>query len=124
MKNTVWTDATLARLRVLWIAGHSARAIAIAMGLNKSTVARKALAIGLPARTPGILRTPRAAVSVAPHVHVAPPAPSLPGGCRWPTNPEGQPWTECGAPRRAPNGPYCDAHAERAYVKTSPWKTP
>lgn len=124
MKNTVWTDANIARLRDLWTAGHSARSIALAIGVNKSTVANKAFSIGLPPRTSGILRTPRAAPTVAPHAHVAPPAPSMPGGCRWPTSADGQPWTQCDAPRRAANCPYCPTHADIAYVKSSPWKMP
>jgi GcrA cell cycle regulator len=61
-----WTDATIARLRVLWDEGHSTAEIGHMMGVSKNAIVGKAHRLGLkarpsPIRRDGAPRAPRAA---------------------------------------------------------------
>ncbi len=141
-----WTDDAIARLRALWVEGHSTAEIGRRMAISKNAVVGKAHRLGLEARPSPIRReesdgTPRsapprrvvgptlpplaaAASSPARSEASAPrvvPASSSPGpraqSCCWPL---GEPGTAsfhfCGA-GALPGKPYCAEHAAVAYVK-------
>lgn len=141
-----WTEETIARLRALWAEGHSTAEIGRRMGISKNAVVGKAHRLQLAARPSPIRRgeeAPRRPASARRPPSPAPmaseplhsrlderPAPpslravapatrsaarSIP--CCWPIGEPGNPdFRFCDEPAIA-GKPYCDAHAQLAYVK-------
>ena len=134
-----WSEDAIAQLRALWMEGHSTAEIGRRMGVTKNAVVGKAHRLKLCAR-PSPIRHERRAdarprparaskTAPAPSTElVAPvarpalrPVPSVAFGrvspCCWPI---GEPGTRsfrfCDADT-LPNKPYCDTHAQLAYVR-------
>lgn len=131
-----WTPARISTLMALWAEGISTLEIGRRLGVTKNAVVGKVHRLGLPKRQSPINSTPRKrepkpdnARRVAPRQVQKPK--EVPQGtifgmenlsagmCNWP---EGEPGTEhfnfCGQPA-VEGKPYCEAHCERAYVRTS-----
>ncbi len=135
-----WGEDAIAQLRALWMEGHSTAEIGRRMGVTKNAVVGKAHRLKLCARPSPIRHERRAdarprparAGKTAPapgtEAATAPlsraplrPVPSVAFGrvspCCWPI---GEPGTRsfrfCDADT-LPNKPYCDTHAQLAYVR-------
>ena len=140
-----WSEDAIAQLRALWTEGHSTAEIGRRMGVTKNAVVGKAHRLKLSARPSPIRHerqaepTPRAArprkptvpqCTASPDIPVAAPVPArsilrpVPTSawgrvspCCWPI---GEPGTAtfrfCDADT-LPNKPYCDTHAQLAYVR-------
>ena len=138
-----WSEDAIAQLRALWTEGHSTAEIGRRMGVTKNALVGKAHRLKLSARPSPIRHerqgepTPRAGrsrkpVIATPDVPAAAPAPAstrtilrpVPTAawgrvspCCWPI---GEPGTAsfrfCDADT-LPNKPYCDTHAQLAYVR-------
>ena len=141
-----WTEETIAQLRALWLEGHSTAEIGRRMGITKNAVVGKAHRLKLSSRPSPIRRerspdqirprtVPRAQrATPEPRAQAEPakpaPAPARPtlraiptvtygrvSPCCWPI---GEPGTRafrfCDADT-LPAKPYCDEHAQLAYVK-------
>jgi GcrA cell cycle regulator len=142
-----WTEETIAHLRALWAEGHSTAEIGRRMAISKNAVVGKAHRLQLTARPSPIRRggapvrrsaprppapvlpAPEAApVTVAPLVEHPQPAalravaaPVRSAGrtmpCCWPIGEPGSPsFRFCDEPAMS-GKPYCEAHAQLAYVK-------
>lgn len=142
-----WTDEKVAQLKALWNDGLSCSEIAKRIGAaSRNAVIGKRLRLGLPERTPSKpqagAKLVRSATSKAPpkfrtsatRVYVMQPPKALPSrapegpglatihtltpkSCRWPIgDPGADDFTFCGQPR-VEGLSYCNACAERAYVR-------
>ena len=127
-----WTPDRVKTLMALWAEGISTLEIGRRLGVTKHSVVGKVHRLGLPKRQSPInssTRTPRASKSTEP-VRIKPKAVPITadmvkmedltaGMCNWP---EGEPGHEdfrlCGQPA-VEGKPYCAAHCDRAYVKTT-----
>ena len=136
-----WSEDAIAQLRALWMEGHSTAEIGRRMGVTKNAVVGKAHRLKLCARPSPIRHERRAdarprparAGKTVPVISAEPaaapiaqrpalrPVPSAAFGrvspCCWPI---GEPGTRsfrfCDADT-LPNKPYCDTHAQLAYVR-------
>lgn len=136
-----WSEDAIAQLRALWMEGHSTAEIGRRMGITKNAVVGKAHRLKLCARPSPIRHERRADARPRParaakampaggaEAVAAPPAPRpalrpVPNAtfgrvspCCWPI---GEPGTRsfrfCDADT-LPNKPYCDTHAQLAYVR-------
>ena len=136
-----WGEDAISQLRVLWMEGHSTAEIGRRMGVTKNAVVGKAHRLKLCARPSPIRHEGRAEARPRPtrvpktspqavQAAVAPPTASRPvlrsvpavafgrvSPCCWPI---GEPGTKsfrfCDADT-LPNKPYCDTHAQLAYVR-------
>ena len=135
-----WSEDAIAQLRALWMEGHSTAEIGRRMGVTKNAVVGKAHRLKLCARPSPIRHERRAdarprptrAAKTVPDTSAEPaatplarpvlrPVPSVSFGrvspCCWPI---GEPGTRsfrfCDADT-LPNKPYCDTHAQLAYVR-------
>jgi GcrA cell cycle regulator len=141
-----WTEETIAHLRALWAEGHSTAEIGRRMSVSKNAVVGKAHRLQLTARPSPIRRgtgaparrsAPRQPAPVLPAPE-PPPAPlaehpqpaaalravmppprnaarTMP--CCWPIGEPGSPsFRFCDEPAMS-GKPYCEAHAQLAYVK-------
>ena len=142
----VWTRERIALLKTLWADGETATAIAVHLRMSRSAVLGKVFRLRLrPAATAtkAAARSNKAIPSRrhksrSPSKQRAKPAASAMmsgktlfeltnGSCRWP---HGQPGTKtfhfCGAPGADLEGgrPYCERHAQRAYVGRSKTAAP
>ena len=131
-----WTDAMIARLRALWADGHSTAEIGRRMGISKNAVVGKAHRLQLAGRQSPVKRggqppapkrvakgqptvaaareggAPLAPAAVATAPRVGPGTP-----CCWPIGTPGRPdFRFCDEPAIV-GKPYCQPHAELAYVK-------
>lgn len=138
-----WTEETIARLRALWAEGHSTAEIGRRMGISKNAVVGKAHRLQLSARPSPIRRGSDAPRRPAPVRRPEPRPPSEPPQaaladrpappqlralqpprsgartmpCCWPIGEPGSPgFRFCDEPAIA-GKPYCEAHAQLAYVK-------
>jgi GcrA cell cycle regulator len=145
MSDFEWSDASHARLRVLWDEGHSTVRIAAMMGTTKDAVVGKAHRLGLmprpsPIRSDGPRQPPKPRTlpkqartlpplaAAEPMVATAPAAPpplrAATQGCQWVTQTgrlaAGIPWLFCDAPVDRPGSAWCAEHRARCYVRVSP----
>ena len=108
-----WTPTRISALIGLWNEGLSTSRIGERLGITKNAVVGKVHRLGLPKRGSPIRKQkpkPTEVISLS----------SLrPGMCCWP---EGEPGTDefhfCGE-KAQQDKPYCEAHCERAYVKST-----
>ena len=133
-----WSEDAIAQLRALWMEGHSTAEIGRRMGVTKNAVVGKAHRLKLCARPSPIRHERRAdarprpprATKTAPGVEAValPPArpvlrsvPSVTFGrispCCWPIGEPGTPSFRFCDADTIPNKPYCDTHAQLAYVR-------
>lgn len=121
-----WTDERIELLKSLWAEGLPAGEIGRRLEVTKNAVVGKVHRLGLPKRPSPIKNavssstTPRA----KPKKKVKADEPIRladlgPGMCSWPIGDPGNPdFHFCGA-KSIPGKPYCLAHCEKAYVRTT-----
>lgn len=139
-----WSEDAITQLRALWTEGHSTAEIGRRMGITKNAVVGKAHRLKLSARpspirhdhqNDGRRRTPRAAVAAptaatATVVDQAPVPPRRPAlravaasangrisPCCWPIGEPGTRDFRFCDDATLPNKPYCEPHAQLAYVR-------
>ncbi len=123
-----WTEAQIADLKRLWMAGHSTSRIGTVLGVSKNAVIGKAHRIKLPPRPSPIRHSsgprkpkraplPKQVRKIQPRPAFKPTrrsngAPS----CLWPTGDPGDAdFHFCGGDT-IPGRPYCSEHCARAYM--------
>ncbi len=123
-----WTEAQIADLKRLWIAGHSTSQIGTVLGVSKNAVIGKAHRIKLPARPSPIRHSsgpkkpkraplPKQVRKIQPRPVFMPTrsrngAPS----CLWPIGDPGDgDFHFCGG-KTVPGRPYCPEHCAPAYL--------
>jgi len=123
-----WTEAQIADLKRLWIAGQSTSQIGTVLGVSKNAVIGKAHRLKLPARASPIRRSsepkePKRAplpkqVRKIQHRLIFQPGPLRNGAqsCLWPIGDPGEvDFHFCGG-TTVPGRPYCPEHCARAYL--------
>ncbi|MFA5567997.1 MAG: GcrA family cell cycle regulator [Trueperaceae bacterium] len=134
----LWTQDLDKRLRRAVKDGRTDAEIALELGAPLASVSHRRRVLGLDKR--GVYRRPtlvfsRPESAAATHGEVRPPEPPDPadapgkrtlltlafGECKWPMAQVQGEWTFCGE-QQAGEGPYCKAHAERAYKPPKPGK--
>ena len=146
--NAIWTDERVETLKKLWAEGYTASSIAGCIGgVSRSAVLGKVYRLGLSGRgatgprkeQPKHIRSRAPRIPAKPRARPAPPQIKAPTHfaaqiedaarvdlvslehhhCRWPVGDPGQPgFGFCGLTTHA--GPYCPAHAQRAYREFTP----
>lgn len=133
MGNGFWTEEKDAELRHGWTAGWSQSVIAEWLGTTKNAIAGRVSRLGLerrrvvqPPRAPTVTLPPAPAqatfttpisVVAPPPKPTAPPRPERVLTCCWPIgNPGTKDFRFCDT-RISSHGPYCEEHANRAYVR-------
>jgi len=138
-----WSEDVIAKLRVLWVEGHSTAEIGRRLSISKNAVVGKAHRLNLPPRPSPIRRgvessnSPRAQAPRRMQGPTLPPLAASIGGpapalrpimsppkqtlratpCCWPIGEPGKPSFHFCNVDSLPGKPYCENHAAIAYVR-------
>jgi GcrA cell cycle regulator len=134
-----WTDAQVALLKELWLAGFTGGEIGRRLGISRSAAMGKLRREGMlrqdrPKPAQNLLKTGQPGSNPPNKWFPAPPSPPPPppdppigkfglldlrhGHCRWPGPQDRPPWTFCGRPR-AGESSYCSEHHAMAHNRGS-----
>ncbi len=122
-----WTEAQIADLKRLWIAGHSTSHIGTILGVSKNAVIKKAHRLKLPARPSPIRHSsepkkpkraplPKQVRKIQRRPIFRPTRPRIGApSCLWPTGDPGDADFHFCSGKTVPGKPYCPEHCARAY---------